>query len=149
MPVYPLEWQAPIKTGRYPHMAKHDARLWELFLEQFGGNFLAISYDVALGGLISDEPGLDEGERLGWQYSTAFKIDAVAAREEEVWIIEVKPNASASALGQALCYTVLAEDDDLSPLPLIPTVVTDRASADIKRCAEALGVQLITLPEAP
>ncbi|MGH8908598.1 MAG: hypothetical protein ACRD0K_19390 [Egibacteraceae bacterium] len=148
MPVYPLDWQPPIKTGRYPHMAKHDARIWEAFLDQYGGNFLAISYDVALGGSVLPGDSLPEDERLGWQYSTAFKIDAVAQQENQVWIIEVKPGASASAIGQALCYTILAEDDSLSPLPLIPTVVTDRASADIKRCAEALGVQLITLPEA-
>ena len=146
-PVYPLTWSPLIKTGDYPHLAKHDAAVWERFLDQYGGNFLGVAYDVALGGFLPDADLGPMQSRLGWQYSTALKIDVVLLRESEVWICEVKPSANVSALGAALCYTVLAERETLTTLPMLPVVITERASPDIKYGAERLGVTLVELPE--
>jgi len=149
MPVYPIFWQPLVKTGDYPHMAKHDATIWERFLDELGGNFSHAAYDVALGGIVLGPELGSVGERLGWQYSTALKIDVVLQQLESVWIVEVKPQAGVSALGAALCYTVLAEQEQLSPLPLVPAVVTDHTSPDIRRCAQALGVTLVELDVPP
>ncbi len=147
MPVYPLIWQGVERHGAYPHLAKHDAVIWERFLDQYAGNFTTLSYDVAFGGFLIDEQLEDDALRLGWQYSTALKVDVVAARETDVWIIEVKPHAGVSAIGAALCYVAMAEADGFTPWPLIPAVVTDRASADIRFCASRYGVTLVEVPE--
>lgn len=147
MPVYPVAFVPVVKTGAYPHMAKLDAAIWERFLDQYGANFLGVAYDVALGGYL---PGESEGPldvRLGWQYSTALKVDAVLQREAEVWIVEVKPNGRTSGIGAALCYTALAEADPFTTFPLVPVYVTDRASPDIRLCAEKLGVTLVAVDE--
>jgi len=143
MPVYPLVWTPLIKSGHYPHMAKLDAAIWERFLDQYADNYLEVAYDVALGGFLPNEDQGDLPTRTGFQYSTALKVDAVLRREGEVWIVEVKPSGSVSAIGAALCYTVLAAQDGFSDWPLVPAVVTDRASPDIFYCAEALGVTLV------
>ncbi|MDP3940550.1 MAG: hypothetical protein Q8R92_20740 [Deltaproteobacteria bacterium] len=143
MPVYPLVWTPLVKSGNYPHMAKLDAAIWERFLDKYADNYQEVAYDVALGGFLPDENQGDLPTRTGYQYSTALKVDAVLRREGEVWIVEVKPSASVSAIGGALCYHVMAEQDELSPFPLVPAVVTDRASPDIAYCAQALGVTLI------
>ncbi len=147
MPVYPVEWQAVVKTGHYPHMAPRDLEIWERFLDAYGGNFTAVAYDVALGGFVADVELGTEADRLGYQYSTALKIDAVLQREGEVWIVEVKPSGHTSALGAALAYTIVAERDGLTPFPLVAVVVTDRMSPDVKYAADALNVVVVEVPE--
>lgn len=147
MPVYPPSWVPVLKTGDYPHMSRHDAVIWERFLDQFGGNFTAVAYDVALGGFLLDERLGTEAERLGWQYSTALKVDAILQRETEWWIVEVKPLGWVSAVGAALVYTLVAEREGFSPFPLVPVVLTDHMSDDVKYAAEALGIVVVEVPE--
>lgn len=149
MPVYPLDWKLPGPLGHYPHMAKHDARLWERFLADYAANFERFCYDVALGGFRPDEHTGTLDQRLGWQYSSAVKIDAVGERTDDVWIIEVRPHAGVSAIGAALCYSVLAAVDTFTAKPLVPVVLTDRASPDIRICADALEVAVIELDPTP
>jgi hypothetical protein len=145
MPVYPLTPVRPVATGYYPHMAKHDAVIWERFLARYAHRIAAVAYDVALGGLIVTVPDADDEGKRAFQYATALKIDAVALLEREVWVIEVKPHAGVSAIGAALAYTTLAKLDPFTDKPLIPVVVTDYASADIEYCCRELKVLLIQM----
>ena len=147
MPVFPLDVVPVVKTGNYPHMAKLDKAIYERFLDQYGTNFLGASYDVALGGFLPGEEDGTEELRRGWQYSTALKVDVVLFREDEVWICEIKPGGGTAGIGAALCYTRLAERDRFTVLPLVPVLITDRASPDIQLCARELGVELFAIDE--
>jgi hypothetical protein len=147
MTVYPLVPQPVRKVGHYPHMARRDVSLWERFLDAFGGDFDSFAYDVALGGLEPADPGIPEAERRGWRYATAAKIDAVGFRPDEVWIIEVKPNASFSALGQLLAYSLLAEREPFTRLPLLAVLVTDNATPDMLYVAGQLGIPVYQVAE--
>jgi len=149
MPVYPLQWHPAGERHSYPHMAKNDAVLWERFLADYAGNFLAFAYDVALGGYLPDEPADDLAVRKMWQYSTACKIDALGERPDDLWIIEVRPHANVASIGSVLCYTLLARADGLETKPIVPCVLTDRCSPDIQYCAEALEITLIQLDVKP
>lgn len=144
-PVYPLTQETPALTGNYPHMARRDAPLWESFLRQRGAEFTGVAYDVALGGTVP--PGADEADPtvIGWRYSTAVKIDAVLFTPDECWIVEVKPNASLSAIGQVLGYTLLSELDPITDLPLVPTIITDQLSQDVAYVADQLNIQIIVV----
>lgn len=147
MPVYPIEWRESSERGDYPHMARHDATIWERFLAEFSLMFSRFAYDVALGGVLhpGDESDLDA--RLAFQYGTACKVDALGERAEDMWVIEVKPDAHAGAVGQALVYYVLAQADKFTTKPLVPVVVTNRCNADIKHAAAALGVTVLCMDE--
>ncbi len=143
----PVEKFPPRKFGNYPNMARRDAVIWERFLDTFGADFAAFSYNVALGGQEPTGGDLTDEERQGWKYVTSVKIDAVGWKPDETWVIEVKPNAGLSAIGQALGYTLLGERDGLTDLPIIPVVVTDNSSPDVIYVAQQLGVDVIILPE--
>jgi hypothetical protein len=145
MPVYPVQWLPAVKTGHYPHMAKHDAKIWERFLDLYASELHGVAYDVALGGFVLADDVASEPERQGWRYSTALKVDAVADVGDHVWIIEVKPTAGVSAIGAALCYVVMAEADGFTDKELVAAVVTDRATEDIKHCAVELGVVVMEM----
>jgi hypothetical protein len=149
MPVYPVVIHEPALVGNYPHMARRDTVVWERFLKAVGPLFVGFAYDVALGGIEPTDATLTPAEVQGWRYNTAAKIDAVGFRREECWVIEVKPSASLSALGQVLGYLILAEREPFTDLPLVPVIVTDYASADVKYVAATLGIDVLDFPEEP
>lgn len=142
MPVYPLEWEPLAKTGRYPNLAKHDAKIWENWLDAFGADALRVAYNAAFGGVALDEEQGTEAMRLGWQYSTALKPDVLIERADAVLVTEVKPNAGTSALGAALCYTRFAELERITSKVLVPCVITNATTPDIKWLAGEFGVLL-------
>ena len=149
MPVYPVARVPVTSRGLFPHLSKHDTVIWSRFLDVYADAFTDFAYDVALGGQRVNEEHGDEATRLGWQYSTALKVDVVGFRELDAWIIEVKPNAGTNAVGAALCYVELAQVDTFTDKPLVPVVVTDRMSPDVRFAANELGVLVFELPEPP
>jgi len=111
---------------RYPHMGPIESEIWHKFLAVTELNFIRINYDVSVGrgyipaylmeeykhkkelyekGLL-DYRSLREVEAVieSASYLTKLRIDVVAETSEHIWIIEVKPRASKSALGQLECY---------------------------------------------
>ena len=127
-------------------MAKRDGQVWERFLGMMSDRFDAFSYDVALGGVLHDIPGQTPEDAIGYQYSTALKIDAVGRAEDVYWIIEVRPEANVSALGSALTYTMVCERDEVFPGKLLPTVVCNSMQVDCLWAAQKLGIQVIAVP---
>jgi len=126
-------------------MAKRDAEVWRLFIDRHGKDYLAFSYDVALGGSKLVIPGETAEALLGWQYQTAIKIDAVGWQGNQAWIIEVRPDATVSALGAALAYTLVAQRDDLTTLPLVPAIVCRAIQPDVEWCCAQLGIVVFKL----
>ena len=147
MPVYPPTWGPLEKAGRYPHMFKHDIRIWERFLDAFGGQFSAVAYDIALGGITTDDPHADPAMVAGWRYTTAKKIDAAVRNDRECWLCEVRPDAGLAAVGSVLGYAILSDADPWTALPLVPVIVTDRMDGDTKLVCQEFDVVVIELPE--
>lgn len=149
MSVYPVVFEPPARTGHYRHMARRDAALWERYLELYAMNWQGFAYDVALGGLTVDDPDATEEMRRGWQYSTAEKIDVVANRGDEHWIIEVRPNARCDTVGSVLGYFLLAQREPWTTLPLVPAILTANMSPDARWVAAQLGVEVLIMPDEP
>lgn len=144
--VYDPVWLPATFRGRYPHMAKRDAVVWEHFLAIHADRFEAFAYDVALGGVAIDLPGASDLDRRGFQYSTALRIDVVAREADRYWIIEVRPDVSVSAVGAALVYTMVAAREQAFPGELVPAIVCDFIQPDVKWAADALGIQVFPVP---
>lgn len=144
-PVYPLTLYTPEQQAHYPHMAKRDVEVWYDFIGKHGADYLAFSYDVALGGTALDLPGEDAASLIAWKYSTALKIDAVGWQGNQAWIIEVRPDATVSALGAALTYTLVAQREQLTELPMIPCVVCRNIQPDVAWACAQIGVQVIVV----
>jgi len=147
MPVRPIVWGPFEHAHHYPHMSKHDARIWERFIDRYRGYFDEAAYDVALGGSETNDPDATEAERFMWRFNTAKRIDALVRNRDEVWLCEVRRGSGTDAVGQVLVHTQLSELDKWPDRPLIMTLVTDRTDNDIRIVCEQLGIQLIELPE--
>lgn len=142
-PVYPVQWLPAGFRGHYPHMARRDGAVWAKFLAAPPAAFLSYAYDVALGGYRIEGLQLDPQTQLGWQYNTALKIDALGLTAEECWVIEVRPEATVSALGAALTYALVADREALSDLPLRPAVVCEQMQPDVAWACQRLGVRVV------
>jgi hypothetical protein len=134
-----VTWEAPLRSGRYRHMAKRDAIVWERWLDRYAGAAVAIAYDVALGG---QRPTGDwDPETLdAWQYVTALKVDVAVMMVDRVEVLEVRPHATVSALGAALCYALVADRERLWRVPIQPGIVCESIHPDVRWVADRLGV---------
>lgn len=142
-PVYPLSLVPVSFTGNYPHMAKLDRAVWERYRAAHAADFLGFYYDVALGGYQLTGLGLDEPTLLGWQYNTALKIDVAARTADQIWVIEVRPAATVSALGAAVTYTLVADRDNVFDLPLVPCILCESIQPDVEWACSRLGVTVL------
>jgi hypothetical protein len=147
MPVRPIEWVPFGPITRYPHMAKHDARIWERFVARYAGYFTDAAYDVALGGSETTDPLATDAERLMWRFNTAKRIDAVVRNANEIWLCEVRRGSGTDAIGCVIVYGELSELDRWYDRPLVLTLVTDRIDPDLRLVAERLEIQVVELPE--
>jgi hypothetical protein len=121
-------------------MAKRDAAVWQRFIDRHGGEFLAVTYDVALGGVATAEVEPDLAR--GWQYSTALKVDAVLWGPSAAWLVEVRPWVQAGALGNVLCYVLLAQRERLTELSMRPMLVCEGIQPDVAWVASELGIRV-------
>lgn len=128
---------------KYPHMMPADVLLWERFMAAYPNTYSAVSYDVVVGdGADFDVSGADVGqgsqERL-----YKLKIDVVGYRAGKTDIIELKPLAGNSAVGQVLAYAMhyarLYPDTSI----ISPVIITDRMLNDIKLFAVTQKVRVI------
>lgn len=138
MNVYP-----PELLRKYPHMMANDIAIWERFLISPNNIFDGFSYDIHVGtgrGYTELDP---EWKVKLAKALTCFRIDAVGWRGTSATIIEVKPFAGLSALGQILAYAHLWQVDfPDKPLRAL-LIVTDSTTDDVKKVYAANAIFLI------
>jgi len=129
---------------KYPGMRPRDVAIWDQFIINHPGAFERVWYDVHVGDPVDDPRKDDEMRKSGMFDVSCWCIDVVAETRASIYIIEVKPNALAGALGQALAYTKFAKRLNMTNKPLIPVVLTDNISPITLQAAEMLRVILLT-----
>ncbi len=78
----------------------------------------------------------------------AFKwIDLLFEREDMIWIIEAKKSLNWQALGQALGYAVLYEDDFNPKKDIMKGIVSQVSDSAVQRCCEKLQVRYFSEKE--
>lgn len=133
------------KRYKYPHMKPADVAIWERFLLKFPDEYDSVDYDVAVG-TGSRHEGAAETELVdGFELLTKKKIDVVGYKGQTVHIIEVKPNAGASALGQAKSYELLFKRDIDQVSPTRTRLITDTIGNDMPFLQDWMEVEVISV----
>ncbi len=139
------ETDIQIRRVKYPHMMKQEIVTWKKFLKMFGHNFTKYRYDVHVGQGVGRIPGFttvlqDMAVRL-----TQKRIDVVAARGAETFIIEIKERAGMAAIGQLLTYRELYEKRygfrRISGL----IIVAESVDPDIRGVIEKFNIRLFVV----
>lgn len=130
---------------KYPHMKPADVAIWERFLAKFPDEYDSVDYDVAVGTGQRHEGAAELPLVDGFELLTKKKIDVVGFKGQTIHIIEVKPNAGASALGQAKSYELLYRRDVDQVSPLRTRLITDTIGADMPDLSDWMEVEVISV----
>lgn len=128
------------KAQKYPHLGPEDAKIWTEFIVNNPAFFKAVEYDVRVGEG-RDYSDYEEGPiKQDMEHLSKKRIDVVGFRSEEIWVIELKPNAGMSAIGQALSLADLYRDIAPREKVVLPVVITDEEIPDARHLCKKLGV---------
>ena len=126
--------------AKYPHMLSEDVAIWERFLEKYGGVYDSLTYDVHVGEGLRDLEGVTDEVKYASMELLLKRIDVVGKLGAETHIIEVKPDAGISAIGQVFCYEVLYRRDFKVSGPIRKVIVTDRLWPDHEFLFNEFGI---------
>lgn len=126
----------------YPHLKPADIAIWEEFIKQNPTAYEWAIYDQAVGTIpnfVKEHPDAamqKEAKLYQW------KIDIVAFVNDKVHVIEIKPNAGLSALGQILGYTNLFKETFPKIKNVSPLIITDFLRPDMSKLAADMGIEI-------
>jgi hypothetical protein len=95
------------QRASYDGMNEASAALWRRFLELYEDRFEAFYYNVRVGAGVRPPAGYSPEMIRDWWATTALRIDVVAEREGETWVMEVAERPSTKILGNLQLYTHL------------------------------------------
>lgn len=133
----------------YPHLKPNDVHLWEKFIRGNPDFFETVDYDVVVGdGVVVGDVETDVYAK-SFKKLTQKKIDVVGYRENQIWIVEVKPFAGSSALGQLLSYRLLFDESSLSGEIVEMMIVTNECKAEYRRIFESHNIRVEEVGTCP
>lgn len=136
---------AELRKKRYPHMMEQEIITWKKFLRSYGHNFAKYRYDVHVGKGVGRIPGFtpvlqDMAVRI-----TQKRIDVLAARGPETYIIEIKDRASMAAIGQLITYRELYESRYGRGRITGLIIVAETVDPDIRGVIERFKIKLFVV----
>lgn len=133
------------KRNWYPHMMPEDVAIWERFIEQFPDAYDSVEYDVKVGSVPEFVAGHDDPAMRAQAALYMRKIDVVGYKADQIDLIELKPNAGTSSLGQILGYKHLFIRDFMPPEDPKAIVITNAVRPDTGEIAHSMGVTMIVV----
>lgn len=128
---------------KFPRMSPQDVEIWKRFIIKYGNKFDSFDYDLPVG----------EGEDPGEEYEpflrkdfidlTKKRIDAVGYKDGQPTIIEIKPRAGSTALGQLLVYRklFLKSFSQFSSVPLL--LITEFLNTEEQDIYKSHGIKYL------
>lgn len=127
----------------YTHMMTDEARIWTKFLQTTGLVFEEMAYDVHLGAGVLPVPGDPEFMQRLLSAVTKKRVDAIGETETDIWIFEVKPRISMSALGQLATYFELYQAQFRPLKSVFLAAIGEREAPDIRAAFDLYAVNII------
>lgn len=131
------------KKNWYANMKQGEMKMWNDFLTKFPDAYDEVIYNLKLGEGAEIPEGTEENLADGFKQLTQHKIDAVGFKNNLVDIIELKPYAGLSAIGQVEGYRDLyIEHIDQNAKPNL-IIITDTERPDTKTICKIHGIKLV------
>lgn len=128
---------------KYAHMKPADIEIWERFIKQNPKAYQVVQYDFNVGDPPPFNPLMPDGEDLNQDALYRLKIDVVGYNGNDVDIIEIKPNAGPSTIGQVKGYRELYIRDELPVGMIGMTIITDRIRPNMEYLCRNEGIKLV------
>ncbi len=124
-------------------MMAEDVAVWTRYLRSPLVRIDEVWYDVHVGAPIPTGPDATEADRKVAAALGKKRIDVVARVGDVFWVIEVKPRADMTAVGQAVSYLRLFVQEFEPRRGVMGVIVCDEVDGDIVSVCEELGVVVI------
>ncbi len=137
---YNVSW-----TGYPAHMSPEDTEIWKRYKDKIADEVLLLYFDVGLGGQTEVPPDTSPEMAMMWLRNTQKRTDVVAETLDGWIIIELRENATASAIGRLLLYQELWKQDPPDNRPVTLRLVTNREDVDVKALSRIQGIAYIVV----
>jgi len=124
-------------------MLQGEARIWEKFLDTTYLDFQSITYDQHLGTGVLPLPSDPDYMRRLLSTVTKKRVDAIGETAEDIWIFELKPRVSMSALGQLVTYFELYQQQFRPEKAVVLAAIGEREAPDIRAAFDLYAVNII------
>lgn len=133
------------KYWKYPHMKPADTAIIDRFVAKFPSAYEKVAFSFPVGDGAPADPIVNEETEGSVEYLYHKKIDMVALKGNAIHIIEVKPKAGASAIGQVCGYRDLYMRDEKPAVKPKCVILTDEINHDLEYMAKMQGVEVIVV----
>lgn len=131
------------KYHRYPHLMPNDVRIWNIFLEKNPDFFSEVEYDVKVGEGRDYSMYKKDSVREDMEYLSKKRIDVVGYKGNDIYVIELKPKAGLSAIGQVFGMASLFKSTFSPGQSVIAAIITDEEMPDVRSICKEIGVSLL------
>lgn len=131
----------PAIATSYPHLLSEDTIVWTRWLTHNIHRISGVWYDVHVGQAVSLPPETLAAIQIDALTISRKRIDVVARAGPEIWVIELKPYANYTSLGQALAYSRLFAQEYNAGGPVVPLVICCEVDPDLIDDYQRLGVR--------
>jgi len=131
--------------GDPQQMLPSDVPLWHRYLDKHANEFLQFYYNVRVGGPDVSKLDADATIKRMWYLSTAKRIDVIAERAEEIWIIEVASSPYLRAVGQCLSYLYLWNLDPKMTKPAKMVLLCYYLDSDLEKVLTHHAIKVIAI----
>lgn len=131
--------------SKYPHMGPEDTDVWTRFVAKYPNAYTSVDYDTKVG--FAPAFVTRDASQIGGEIANLYlrKIDVVGFIEDEISVIEVKPRAGFTTVGQILGYMSLWRDKHGDAQYVTPVIVTGECPLDVQILAEQQGVKIFVV----
>ena len=133
------------KYPNYPHMSMADTLIWERFIDLRPETYIGCQYDFHVGDAPPFNTLDDDGTDRNQDKLYRLRIDVVGHTKEGMDVIEIKPSAGPSSIGQIQSNRILFIRDEEPQVPVRAVIITDREMPNMYYLCKQAGVVLVVV----
>lgn len=118
--------------SKYPHLAKREVVIWDRFVQLYRDFGDRADYDITCGKGVDIPEGTPPNWAANYKYLSKWKIDAVVYRGNTAYVVEVRPRAGLSAIGETLSKAIMFQKEHPDFQDVEPVLVTDIERPDVR-----------------
>jgi hypothetical protein len=122
------------------------AALWRKFLVLYQHQFTSFTYNVRVGRGLDPGPSVSEAMSQLWYMVTSKRIDVVAERLGQTWVIEIEPRPGLRPYGQIHAYIQLLPKYRPAAPQVIGAVICERLGYDMDGLFLAQNIAYFVFP---
>ena len=133
------------KLKAYPHMSVADTEIWNRFIEKYPKEYQYCQYDYHIGDAPAFNTLMDDDEDLNQDKLYRLRIDVIGFKTGYNDLIEIKPMAGVSTIGQIQSYKALFERDGHATDKTQAIIITDRIKPNMDYLCKQANIKLIVV----